>query len=73
MQAVSVKVGDRVLLPGWGGSPIKVGEEVSLFELVAMIELIVGIPLVQGPGDLGQDQRVDQKDGIGTLRAFIIL
>ncbi|WVW82989.1 hypothetical protein I302_105005 [Kwoniella bestiolae CBS 10118] len=24
---VSVKVGDRVLLPGWGGSPIKVGEE----------------------------------------------
>ena len=29
LQAVSVKVGDRVLLPGWGGSPIKVGEEVS--------------------------------------------
>ena len=26
---VSVKVGDRVLLPGWGGSPIKLGEEVS--------------------------------------------
>ncbi|WWC69369.1 uncharacterized protein I206_103308 [Kwoniella pini CBS 10737] len=24
---VSVQVGDRVLLPGWGGSPIKVGEE----------------------------------------------
>ncbi|ORY24972.1 chaperonin 10-like protein [Naematelia encephala] len=24
---VSVKVGDRVLLPGWGGSPIKVGED----------------------------------------------
>ncbi|KAL7424111.1 hypothetical protein Q5752_001696 [Cryptotrichosporon argae] len=24
---VSVKEGDRVLLPGWGGSPIKVGEE----------------------------------------------
>ncbi|KAF9500652.1 hsp10-like protein [Pleurotus eryngii] len=23
----SVKAGDRVLLPGWGGSPIKVGEE----------------------------------------------
>ncbi|ODN83250.1 hypothetical protein L202_01425 [Cryptococcus amylolentus CBS 6039] len=23
----SVKVGDKVLLPGWGGSPIKVGEE----------------------------------------------
>jgi chaperonin GroES len=26
---VSVKPGDRVLLPGWGGSSIKVGEEVS--------------------------------------------
>lgn len=25
---VSVKAGDRVLLPGWGGSPIKLGEEV---------------------------------------------
>ncbi|OCH86163.1 hsp10-like protein, partial [Obba rivulosa] len=23
----TVKAGDRVLLPGWGGSPIKVGEE----------------------------------------------
>lgn len=26
---VSVKAGDRVLLPGWGGNSIKVGEEVS--------------------------------------------
>lgn len=25
-----VKAGDRVLLPGWGGNAIKVGEEVSL-------------------------------------------
>jgi len=25
----SVQPGDRVLLPGWGGNPIKVGEEVS--------------------------------------------
>lgn len=24
----SVKAGDRVLLPGWGGNAIKVGEEV---------------------------------------------
>ncbi|KAK4684033.1 chaperonin GroES, partial [Tremellales sp. Uapishka_1] len=24
---VSVNVGDRVLLPGWGGSPIKLGDE----------------------------------------------
>lgn len=26
----SVKAGDRVLLPGWGGNQIKVGEDVSL-------------------------------------------
>lgn len=26
----NVKAGDRVLLPGWGGSSIKVGEEVSI-------------------------------------------
>lgn len=29
MIPTSVKAGDRVLLPGWGGSSIKVGEEVS--------------------------------------------
>ena len=27
----SVKAGDRVLLPGWGGNAIKVGEEVRVF------------------------------------------
>jgi hypothetical protein len=27
----SVKAGDRVLLPGWGGNAIKVGEEVRAF------------------------------------------
>ncbi|KAI0833895.1 hsp10-like protein [Trametes gibbosa] len=27
VRPVSVQAGDRVLLPGWGGSPIKVGEE----------------------------------------------
>ncbi|THH31209.1 hypothetical protein EUX98_g2986 [Antrodiella citrinella] len=27
MVPVSVKAGDRVLLPGWGGNSIKVGEE----------------------------------------------
>jgi chaperonin GroES len=26
-----VKAGDRVLLPGWGGNSIKVGEEVTWF------------------------------------------
>jgi chaperonin GroES len=28
-----VKAGDRVLLPGWGGNSIKVGEEVCFFNL----------------------------------------
>lgn len=28
LQPCSVKAGDRVLLPGWGGNSIKVGEEV---------------------------------------------
>jgi chaperonin GroES len=27
----SVKAGDRVLLPGWGGNAIKVGEDVRWF------------------------------------------
>ena len=27
----SVKAGDRVLLPGWGGNAIKVGEVVRVF------------------------------------------
>lgn len=32
----SVQAGDRVLLPGWGGSSIKVGEEVSnLFRVLS--------------------------------------
>lgn len=26
-----VKAGDRVLLPGWGGNQIKVGEEVRIY------------------------------------------
>ena len=29
----SVKAGDRVLLPGWGGNAIKVGENVRRFSL----------------------------------------
>lgn len=29
---VSVKAGDRVVLPGFGGVPVKVGEEVSRSE-----------------------------------------
>ena len=36
---MNVKTGDRVLLPGWGGSPIKVGEEVRrLFLLLYALQ-----------------------------------
>lgn len=41
---VAVKEGDRVLLPSWGGSPIKVGEEVRGVGVV----LTAGVPAVQG-------------------------
>lgn len=30
----TVKAGDKVLLPGWGGNSIKLGEEVSVQKLV---------------------------------------
>lgn len=29
----AVKAGDRVLLPGWGGNAIKVGEDVRLLSI----------------------------------------
>lgn len=38
----NVQAGDRVLLPGWGGNPIKVGEEEYLLlkdsEILAKIQ-----------------------------------
>lgn len=34
----TVKAGDRVLLPGWGGNSIKVGEDVSIFIPVFVVE-----------------------------------
>ena len=40
IQPVSVKAGDRVLLPGWGGSPIKVGEEVNCFFGLVSFDLL---------------------------------
>ena len=63
----SVKTGDRVLLPGWGGNAIKLGEEVrgsapgsSFFYFSRRLTisflnffLVVGILLVQGFGDFG--------------------
>ena len=36
---VSVKRGDRVLLPGWGGNAIKVGEEVRVWCLLGVESL----------------------------------
>lgn len=32
----SVKSGDRVLLPGWGGNAIKLGEEVRVFFFLSL-------------------------------------
>jgi chaperonin GroES len=40
----SVKAGDRVLLPGWGGNAIKVGEDVRWFSLFYFrgLEVLIG-------------------------------
>lgn len=38
----AVKPGDRVLLPGWGGNPIKVGEDVSIL-LAWILILLIGL------------------------------
>lgn len=60
-----VKAGDRVLLPGWGGNSIKVGDEVRTQRIIYLFcdrRLIVvcpGIFLVQGLRNPGQDSRVD--------------
>lgn len=47
VQAVSVNVGDRVLLPGWGGSPIKVGDDVSPLLLSLSLSLSISFTLAQ--------------------------
>lgn len=39
----SVKPGDRVLLPGWGGNPIKVGEDVSVFSFALLCWMLWGV------------------------------
>ena len=56
----SVKAGDRVLLPGWGGNAIKVGEEVRseaffFCPRVGANVFVKGVLLVQGCGDFGED------------------
>ena len=37
----SVKAGDRVLLPGWGGNAIKVGEEVRVFFFLWKVDFFI--------------------------------
>lgn len=39
----SVKPGDRVLLPGWGGNPIKVGEDVSVYSFALLCWMLWGV------------------------------
>ena len=58
----AVKAGDRVLLPGWGGNAIKVGEEVRAYFILfacahggADAFLFLGVLFVQGCGHFGED------------------
>lgn len=63
-----VQAGDRVLLPGWGGNPIKVGDEVSLRLRVpwpgwtqADVGVVcVGVLLVPRLGDPREDSGVSE-------------
>jgi len=60
----SVQAGDRVLLPGWGGNQIKVGEEVNccLFFCLWLFtdDGTSGVLPVQRLGDSGQDSGVKE-------------
>jgi len=60
----SVQAGDRVLLPGWGGNQIKVGEEVNCCLSLCLWMLTddgtSGLLPVQRLGDSGQDQGVKE-------------
>ncbi|KAH9168660.1 chaperonin 10 kd subunit-domain-containing protein [Lactarius sanguifluus] len=54
----SVKAGDRVLLPGWGGNSIKVGENVPfplLLSAWGLMCVFLGVLPVQGLGHFGED------------------
>ena len=65
-----MKAGDRVLLPGWGGSPIKVGEEVraslvscrSTF-LADVSYACAGVLPLPRLGDSGEDPGVSGRRG----------
>ncbi len=43
----SVKAGDRVLLPGWGGNAIKVGEDVRVFFFYFFLLVVVVVVLIR--------------------------
>ena len=56
----AVNAGDRVLLPGWGGNAIKVGEEVRACFFFACAHggadaFLIGVLFVQGRGHFGED------------------
>lgn len=66
-----VKAGDRVLLPGWGGNSIKVGEEVCLLKPGEMIACHLricrlGILPLQGFGNSCKNKGVDSSGGLSS-------
>ena len=73
--APDVKAGDRVLLPGWGGNSIKVGEDVrsSLPETEMFACNLrfcrLGIPHLQRFRDPCKDKGVDSSRALEFLRA----
>lgn len=80
----AVKPGDRVLLPGWGGNPIKVGEDVSAFSFfrVALLDVVgseltwlrgVGVPPVPRLGDPCEDPGVIEWLGLGLACEEVVV
>ena len=48
MVPTSVKAGNRVLLPGWGGNAIKVGEDVRWFSFLIIFVSFSGLEVLIG-------------------------
>lgn len=61
----TVKAGDRVLLPGWGGNSIKVGEEVSnrcfATSDACAHRIAPGVLPVQGLGNSREDSGINAR------------
>lgn len=71
-----VKAGDHVLLPGWGGNSIKVGEEVcsthvSCWFIPLTLFSFVGVLPLQRFGDPRQNQRVSFQMTLGRGDTFV--